>query len=32
MLAKEDKFIFTYLLFPNLYTNISEYYSKAVIY
>jgi len=32
MSATEDKFIFTYLLFPNIYTNISEYYFQKPLY
>jgi len=32
MLAIEDKYIFTYLLFPNIYTYISEYYFQKPLY
>jgi len=31
-LAIEAKYIFTYLLFPNIYTSISEYYSQKLLY
>jgi len=32
MLAIEDKYVFTYFLFPNIYTYISEYHFQNPLY